>query len=73
MIGCDRKEPIRYEVIPSHLNVRSDPTMTSLIRHIAKQGDLIIEFDKQGPWIGGYIVGSNVQGWLHSNYLKEIE
>ena len=73
IVGCERQEPIQYEVNISHLNVRSDPTMKSYVRHIAVQGDIVILVGKHNSWVNGYIVGSNIKGWLHQNYLKEID
>ena len=61
-----------YEVTASVLNVREEPHMSTIIFKALK-GDKITKINEHNNWIYGHNIRLNKVGWMHTEYLKEIE
>jgi hypothetical protein len=53
-------------------NLRAGPSEKTAVRTQLRQGDRLIELDREGNWLGVRSLGSDEEGWIHSSLVELV-
>jgi hypothetical protein len=65
--------PGDIERVTAHrANLRAGPSESTAVRTQLRQGDTLIELEREGNWLGVRAVGSDEERWIHSTLVELI-
>jgi hypothetical protein len=61
-----------HRVTAQRANLRAGPSERTVVQTQLRQGDTLIELEREGNWLGVRALGSDKEGWVHGSLVELV-